>query len=187
METISVKVGNIYIGGGHPIVVQTMCNTHTSDIQASVEQCRKLAAAGAMKNLYVYFYNEQTDIRTPLFDGKEVHVAFGVEEGTIVNTGITSSTTVVEQTISVDEGFLFTTHGDFYIVDEQGRESHIPTFDATFNLGDAPYGICVPYDWKYPREYVSVINAYPTFVDWAGDVNVQDWYTTDKADANSIY
>lgn len=147
----------------------------------------KLAAAGAMKNLYVYFYNEQTDIRTPLFDGKEVHVAFGVEEGTIVNTGITSSTTVVEQTISVDEGFLFTTHGDFYIVDEQGRESHIPTFDATFNSGDAPYGICVPYDWKYPREYVSVINAYPTFVDWAGDVNVQDWYTTDKADANSIY
>lgn len=47
METISVKVGNIYIGGGHPIVVQTMCNTHTSDIQASAEQCRKLAAAGA--------------------------------------------------------------------------------------------------------------------------------------------
>jgi (E)-4-hydroxy-3-methylbut-2-enyl-diphosphate synthase len=47
METISVKVGNIYIGGGHPIVVQTMCNTHTSDIQASVEQCRKLAVAGA--------------------------------------------------------------------------------------------------------------------------------------------
>ena len=47
METISVKVGNIYIGSGHPIVVQTMCNTHTSDIEASVEQCRKLAVAGA--------------------------------------------------------------------------------------------------------------------------------------------
>ena len=47
METLSVKVGNIHIGGGHPIVVQTMCNTHTSDVQASVAQCRKLAAAGA--------------------------------------------------------------------------------------------------------------------------------------------
>ena len=47
METISVKVGNLYIGGAHPIVVQTMCNTHTSDIKASVEQCRRLAAAGA--------------------------------------------------------------------------------------------------------------------------------------------
>ena len=47
METISVKVGNIYIGSAHPIVVQTMCNTHTSDVQASVDQCRKLAAAGA--------------------------------------------------------------------------------------------------------------------------------------------
>ena len=38
-ETLAVKVGNVIIGGGHPIVVQTMCNTHTSDIKASVEQC----------------------------------------------------------------------------------------------------------------------------------------------------
>ena len=30
-----------------PIVVQTMCNTHTSDVQASVEQCVMLAEAGA--------------------------------------------------------------------------------------------------------------------------------------------
>ena len=47
METLTVQVGNIFIGGEHPIVVQTMCNTHTSDVKASVAQCRKLAAAGA--------------------------------------------------------------------------------------------------------------------------------------------
>lgn len=47
METLTVKVGNINIGGGNPIVVQTMCNTHTSDIEASAAQCRRLAAAGA--------------------------------------------------------------------------------------------------------------------------------------------
>ena len=47
MITLKVKVGNITIGGDSPIVVQTMCNTHTSDVEASVSQCRRLAAAGA--------------------------------------------------------------------------------------------------------------------------------------------
>jgi (E)-4-hydroxy-3-methylbut-2-enyl-diphosphate synthase len=47
MKTLEVKVGNVIIGGDHPIVVQTMCNTHTSDIEASAAQCRRLAAAGA--------------------------------------------------------------------------------------------------------------------------------------------
>ena len=47
METLAVKVGNITIGGEAPIVVQTMCNTHTSDVEASVAQCLRLHEAGA--------------------------------------------------------------------------------------------------------------------------------------------
>ena len=47
MKSLEVKVGNVIIGGDNPIVVQTMCNTHTSDVDASVAQCRRLAAAGA--------------------------------------------------------------------------------------------------------------------------------------------
>ena len=47
METLKVNVGNVVIGGEAPIVVQTMCNTHTSDVEASVAQCRRLAEAGA--------------------------------------------------------------------------------------------------------------------------------------------
>lgn len=47
MNTREVKVGGTTIGGGRHIVVQTMCNTHTSDIEASVGQCRKLYEAGA--------------------------------------------------------------------------------------------------------------------------------------------
>lgn len=47
METITAHAGNVLIGADCPIVVQTMCNTHTSDIQASVEQCRRLYKAGA--------------------------------------------------------------------------------------------------------------------------------------------
>ena len=47
METIKVQIGNISIGGDSPIVVQTMCNTHTSDVEASVNQCIRLYEAGA--------------------------------------------------------------------------------------------------------------------------------------------
>ncbi len=48
LRTVPVKVGDgLVIGGGSPIVVQTMCNTHTSDVEATVSQCLSLAAAGA--------------------------------------------------------------------------------------------------------------------------------------------
>ena len=47
MKTIKVQIGNVIIGGESPIVVQTMCNTHTSDVKASVEQCVRLYEAGA--------------------------------------------------------------------------------------------------------------------------------------------
>ena len=34
LQTIKVKVGgSLFIGGGSPLVVQTMCNTHTSDVE----------------------------------------------------------------------------------------------------------------------------------------------------------
>ena len=47
METLTVHAGNVTIGGDSPIVVQTMCNTHTSDVEASVAQCIRLHEAGA--------------------------------------------------------------------------------------------------------------------------------------------
>ena len=48
LETRTVRVGgNVLIGSGHPIVVQTMCNTHTFDVEATVAQCKLLAAAGS--------------------------------------------------------------------------------------------------------------------------------------------
>jgi (E)-4-hydroxy-3-methylbut-2-enyl-diphosphate synthase len=47
MITRTVTIGNLTLGGESPIVVQTMCNTHTSDVEASVNQCVKLYEAGA--------------------------------------------------------------------------------------------------------------------------------------------
>ncbi|MGY4706845.1 flavodoxin-dependent (E)-4-hydroxy-3-methylbut-2-enyl-diphosphate synthase [Candidatus Bipolaricaulota sp. J31] len=42
----AVRVGNLVIGGGNPVVVQSMTNTPTSDIPATVAQIRALQAAG---------------------------------------------------------------------------------------------------------------------------------------------
>ena len=48
LKTIEVHVGeSLVIGGGAPVVIQTMCNTHTSDVEATVAQCLELAGAGA--------------------------------------------------------------------------------------------------------------------------------------------
>lgn len=47
METITVKAGNILIGGNSPIRIQTMCNTHTQEIEPSVKQCLEMARNGA--------------------------------------------------------------------------------------------------------------------------------------------
>ena len=47
MQILTARAGDVLIGGGNPIVVQTMCNTHTSDIEATVAQCLRLRDAGA--------------------------------------------------------------------------------------------------------------------------------------------
>ena len=44
---IVANVGGVNIGGGCPIVVQTMCNTHTDDIEGTVAQCLRMTEAGA--------------------------------------------------------------------------------------------------------------------------------------------
>lgn len=45
--TRSVRIGNITIGAGHPIAIQSMCATKTTDVDASVEQILALQNAGA--------------------------------------------------------------------------------------------------------------------------------------------
>jgi len=44
---LTAKVGDLRIGSDFPIVVQTMCNTHTSDVDGTVAQCVRLRDSGA--------------------------------------------------------------------------------------------------------------------------------------------
>lgn len=41
-----VKIGNVWIGGSHPIAIQSMTNTKTEDVEATVKQILALEAAG---------------------------------------------------------------------------------------------------------------------------------------------
>ena len=45
-NTKKIKIGNVTIGGGSPIAIQSMTNTKTSDVDATVRQIHALEAAG---------------------------------------------------------------------------------------------------------------------------------------------
>ena len=46
-KTKQIMVGSLPVGGGAPVSVQTMCNTKTWDVEATVAQIRAMEAAGA--------------------------------------------------------------------------------------------------------------------------------------------
>lgn len=46
-KTVTVRVGGVAIGSGHPVVVQSMTNTDTADAAATADQVEALAAAGS--------------------------------------------------------------------------------------------------------------------------------------------
>ena len=46
-QSLGVNVGGVMVGGGAPIVVQSMTNTDTADIDATVKQVMQLARAGS--------------------------------------------------------------------------------------------------------------------------------------------
>ncbi len=46
-HSVAVKVGEVTIGGGHPVVVQSMTNTDTSDVESTSRQVQELYSAGS--------------------------------------------------------------------------------------------------------------------------------------------
>jgi (E)-4-hydroxy-3-methylbut-2-enyl-diphosphate synthase len=45
--TYEVKIGNVKIGGGNPVVIQSMTNTNTADVKSTVKQTEELVDAGS--------------------------------------------------------------------------------------------------------------------------------------------
>ncbi len=103
--TVDVHIGNITMGGNHPVVVQTMTNTNTLDTEASVAQCERIIATGAdLIRLTTQGVREAENLRnihqqlrekgytTPLsadihFNPRAAHVAATVAEKVRINPG----------------------------------------------------------------------------------------------------
>ncbi|MBR4537133.1 MAG: (E)-4-hydroxy-3-methylbut-2-enyl-diphosphate synthase [Bacteroidales bacterium] len=47
MKFQQVHIGKITLGEGQPVIVQSMTNTNTADVEATVAQCKRMIAAGA--------------------------------------------------------------------------------------------------------------------------------------------
>ena len=45
-QTKEIRIGDVVIGGNHPVAIQSMTNTKTEDVQATVEQILRLERAG---------------------------------------------------------------------------------------------------------------------------------------------
>jgi (E)-4-hydroxy-3-methylbut-2-enyl-diphosphate synthase len=75
--TVTALVGAVPVGSGHPIVVQSMTNTDTADIAATVQQVADLAAAGS-ELVRVTVNNEESAAAVPAIvdqlDGRGVKV-----------------------------------------------------------------------------------------------------------------
>ena len=78
-KTIAVKVGNIKLGDGGPIIVQSMTNTDTADVDKTVEQIKFLVNSGS-ELVRVTVNNDESAAAIPhivdrlLTDGYEVPV-----------------------------------------------------------------------------------------------------------------
>ncbi len=103
--TINVPVGNVYMGGSYPVVIQTMTNTNTLDTEASVAQCERIIESGAdLTRLTTQGVREANNLReihqqlrdkgynTPLsadihFNPRAAHVAATIAEKVRINPG----------------------------------------------------------------------------------------------------
>lgn len=91
MDTLEVKAGNVVIGGEKPIVVQTMCNTHTYDVDGTVAQCLRMVEAGAsIIRITVPGLKEVNDIRAI----KERLRALGVGTPLVADIHFSSETAI---------------------------------------------------------------------------------------------
>jgi len=78
-KTIAVKVGHIQLGNGGPVIVQSMTNTDTADVDKTVEQIKLLADSGS-EMVRVTVNNDESAAAIPhivdrlLSDGYEVPV-----------------------------------------------------------------------------------------------------------------
>ena len=140
-----------------------------------------LCCTGAANNLTVYL----DDMVLFAGSGKEVHQVFGQAAGKFINTvndGI--KVDPITETIRKPANFSFET-ADFWIKSPSG-DVHVA------KQGEDPHGIVVPGNWRWPREFQCIKDAYPNFIEFAKDAstsddNIKKWYETSNGNPVEEY
>ena len=129
----------------------------------------KMVAAGATFNIKVYLGQRDANgkpIENPvaLFGDQEIHAAFGVSEGVMVNTGRNNANVVTLTGVTPPTGW----NGDIKNLDiwiwvnpGSGSASETQIFYLTDKEKPVPYAIMIPNDWRWPTERTCVTEAYP--------------------------
>ncbi len=68
--------------------------------------------------------------------------------------------------------------------------SDIGLFHFFQSINGLPWALEIPYDWKHPKETVSILQAYPQFYGFASDSTGEtnpDWYLEENANASYIF
>ena len=68
-ETRSVQVGNLTIGGNNHVVIQSMCNTKTKNVEATIKQINALEQAGCEL------------VRVAVFDKEDAYAIKEIKKG----------------------------------------------------------------------------------------------------------
>ena len=177
---------------------KTRCDFDLNDVVIQVRESEaddtklivKLVAAGCEYDNYVWLGE------TPIVweGGAEVHDAFGVTHGVMVNTGNNKGVdkTPVEVAIDKPENFDFQ-NADFKIRpfrinsnpnDEANAvDGYISIVKEGVETGLwGPLGLAIPAKWKWPKERNTINYAYQQFTDWGKEADL-----TLRADESGWY
>lgn len=117
----------------------------------------------------------------------EIHKLLGEDDVTkMLNTGVEGEKGYnpgygSSITLSVDESFTMTNNmGGFRLEILNGDGRFAAEIQGPVN-GDSPQMICVPGDWRWPREWQKISDAYPDFVNW-NSTNNAEWYKNSNSE-----
>jgi len=112
------------------------------------------------------------------YNDREVHDIFGIASAQasdrFINTVVGADTfEPVTAEVTIDEGTLIPDYLKNIYIENLTSNKQV----TIAKQGGAPCAIIVPQEFAYPRERVSILFAYPEFVNWAQDANTSnDWY-----------
>ena len=141
----------------------------------------KLIACGAYDELWIKnLYDSK------VLTKKEVHAFFGIKPGiAFINTE--KYTPWMEPTTKDKATEIFNIDKSVNLEDFMKQiQIENKTTGKIIEMpkqGEPPYAIIVPFNFNYPVEKCSIINAYPLFKNWAQNRDIDtDWYNTPNND-----